>query len=201
MVVTASAGNGGSWQYRLAANGAPANTDMGTVIAPPYWVKVTKVGSTFTGYVSADGKTWTQQGTPQAITMTDPVYIGICETSHQAGEQRTMQFDNIAATGNVTGSWQGAYINSPQYNAAAGMYVAVTDNAGKTKLSANADPAAAATGAWTQWKIPLSDLTAAGLKTTKIQKITIGIGNKTSPAAGGVGTVYIDDIGFGHPAN
>jgi hypothetical protein len=81
------------------------------------------------------------------------------------------------------------------------MYVAVTDNAGKTKLSANADPAAAATGAWTQWKIPLSDLTAAGLKTTKIQEITIGIGNKTSPAAGGTGTVYIDDIGFGHPAN
>ena len=65
-------------------------------------------GTTFTGYVSADGKTWTQQGTPQAITMTDPVYIGICVTSHQAGEQRTMQFDNIATTGNVTGSWQGA---------------------------------------------------------------------------------------------
>ena len=66
---------------------------------------------------------------------------------------------------------------------------------------ANADPAAAATGAWTQWTIPLSDLTAAGLKTTKIQKITIGIGNKTSPAAGGTGIVFIDDIGFGHPIN
>ena len=26
-----------------------------------------------TGYLSADGKTWTQQGTPQTITMTDPV--------------------------------------------------------------------------------------------------------------------------------
>ncbi len=53
---------------------------------------------------------------------------------------------------------------------------------------------------WTQWTIPLSDLTAAGLKTTKIQKITIGVGNKTSPAAGGTGMLFIDDIGFGHPA-
>jgi hypothetical protein len=112
-----------------------------------------------------------------------------------------MQFDNITITGNVTGSWQGAYINSPQYNAAAGMYVAVTDSSGKSKLEVNADPAAANTAAWTQWKIPLSDLTAAGVKTTKIQKITIGVGNKTTPAAGGTGTVYIDDIGFGHSVN
>ncbi len=106
----------------------------------------------------------------------------------------------VTTTGNVTGSWQGAVINSPQYNSPAGMYVVVTDNSGKSKLSANADPAAAATGAWTQWKIPLSDLTAAGVKTTKVQKITIGVGDKTNPKVGGTGMVYIDDIGFGHPA-
>jgi hypothetical protein len=201
MTITAGGGNGASFQQRTTTNGNPGNADAAAVITPPYWVKVTRTGTTFAGYMSADGKTWTQQGTSQAITMADPVYIGICECSHQAGEQRTMQFDNITITGNVTGSWQGAYINSPQYNAAAGMYVAVTDSSGKSKLEVNADPAAANTAAWTQWKIPLSDLTAAGVKTTKIQKITIGVGNKTTPAAGGTGTVYIDDIGFGHSVN
>ena len=76
----------------------------------------------------------------------------------------------------------------------------VADSSGKSKITANADPAAAATGAWTLWTIPLSDLTAAGVKTTKVQKLTIGAGDRNSPKAGGTGMLYIDDIGFGHPA-
>ena len=51
--------------------------------------------------------------------MTAPVYIGLCVTSHQAGEQRTFQFDSIKTTGSVTGSWQGAVITSPRYNSKA----------------------------------------------------------------------------------
>ncbi len=194
-----TAGNGASFQYRLTAAGACANTDATAVIKPPYWVKLDRKGSLLTGSVSADGKTWTQQGTPQTIAMANPVDIGICVTAHQAGEQRTMQFDNITTTGNVSSSWQGVLINSTPHNDPAGLYVVVTDNAGKSKLSVNADPAAANASAWTQWTIPLSDLTAAGVKTTKIQKITIGVGDKTNPKAGGAGIVFIDDIGFGHP--
>jgi hypothetical protein len=30
--------------------------------------------------------------------------------------------------------------------------------------------------------------------------MTIGVGNRTSPTAGGTGIVYIDDIAFGRPA-
>ena len=203
MVLTANsdgaAGNGASFQYRLTANGACANTDATAVIKPPYWVKLQRTGNLISGYVSANGTTWTQQGTSQTISMTNPVNVGICVTAHQAGEYRTMQFDNITTTGNVSSTWQGAQINSSPHNAPAGLYVAVQDNAGKSKLFANADPAASNAAAWTQWTIPLSDLTAGGLKTTKIQKITIGVGNKTSPAAGGTGIVFVDDIGFGHP--
>jgi hypothetical protein len=133
--------------------------------------------------------------------MVGPVYLGICVTSHQAGEQRTMQFDGIATTGNVAGSWQGAQIAGPRYNDAAGLYVVVEDSSGKSKLMAHPDPAAAAAGAWTPWKIPLSDLTAAGVKTTKVQKLTIGIGDRNSPKGGATGLLYFDDIGVGHPAN
>jgi hypothetical protein len=153
-----------------------------------------------TGYVSANGTTWTQQGTSQTISMTNPVDVGICVTAHQAGEQRTMQFDNITTTGNVTGSWQGIQINSSLHNAAAGLYVVIQDNAGKSKLSVHADPAATNASTWTQWTIPLSDLTAAGVKTTKVQKITIGVGNRNSPQAGGTGMLFLDDIGYGHPS-
>ena len=99
-----TASYGYSLQYRLTTDGAAASADgTAPTINVPYWVKVQRVGDNFSGYVSADGKTWRQQGTTQTIKMTDPVLIGICVTSHQAGEQRTEQFDNIALTGNVTG--------------------------------------------------------------------------------------------------
>jgi hypothetical protein len=132
--------------------------------------------------------------------MTTPVYVGLCVTSHAAGEQRTFQFDNVTTTGSVSSTWQGAQINSPQYNDPAGMYVVVTDSSGKSKVVANPDPVAATTGTWTLWTIPLSDLTTAGVKTTAVKKLTIGVGDRNNPKAGGTGMVYIDDIGYGHPA-
>ncbi len=53
---------------------------------------------------------------------------------------------------------------------------------------------------WTQWSIPLSKFTAAGVKTSSIKKLSIGIGDKTKSAPGGAGLIFIDDIAFGHPA-
>jgi hypothetical protein len=186
-----TAGNGYSFQRRLATNGA-STSDDGTapVIAAPYWVRIQRTGDSFTASVSADGKTWRQWGTPQTIAMTAPVYIGICVTSHQSGEQRTFQFDGIATTGTVTGQWQGAVIASPRINGAAGLYVTVEDSTGKTATATNAT--AVNTAAWTQWKIPLSSLT--GVNLGKVKKLTIGVGDKKNPVADGAGRIYIDDI-------
>jgi hypothetical protein len=185
-----TAGNGSSFQYRLAADGACGNTDSGTVLKPPYWVKLQRAGDAVSGYVSVNGTAWTQMGTTQTITMTAPVYIGICVTSHQAGEQRTVQFDNIATTGNVTGAWQGAQINSPGYNDVASMYVTVEDSSGKSATATNATAVNAAT--WTDWKIALKSLT--GVNLAKVKKLYIGVGDKKNPAAGGAGRIFIDDI-------
>jgi len=199
MVLTANsdgaAGNGASFQYRVTTNGGSANTDSATVIAPPYWVRIQRFGESLTGSVSADGKTWTQIGTT-AITMTDPVHIGICVTSHLAGENRTYQFDSITATGTVTGTWQGAVINSPQYNAAANMHVTIQDSAGKSATVVSDTAATAAD--WTLWSIPMSDF--AGVNFTKVKKMAITIGDKNATAPGGTGIVFIDDIAFGHAA-
>ena len=47
----------------------------------PIWVKVTRSGSTFTGYTSSDGVYWTQNGASQTITMATSVYIGFFAAS------------------------------------------------------------------------------------------------------------------------
>ena len=193
MVLTANsdgaAGNGASFQYRSATGGTSSNVDSGTVIAAPYWVKIERMGETLTGYVSADGKTWTQMGTT-AIAMEAPVYIGLCVTSHTAGENRTFEFDNISATGGVSGVWKGAVISASRHNSDQGLYVTVRDSAGK---QATATDAAAVTAAnWTQVKIPLASL--AGVNLAKVQTLVVGVGSRSNPAADGKGRIFVDDI-------
>ncbi len=200
--LTGSAGNGACFQNRattgldMGANDATSNTTSTSVIAPPYWVRLERVADNITAYLSADGKSWRTLGTTQTIAMAAPVYIGLCVTSHAAGEQRTFQFDSIATTGGVSGAWQGAEITSPQSNSAQPMYVIVEDSAGKTATATNATAANAAN--WTPWNVPFGSLT--GVNLAKVKKLTIGVGDKKNPAADGSGRVFIDDIGFGKPA-
>ena len=48
--------------------------------------------------------------------------------------------------------------------------------------------------------IPLSEFISAGVKMTAVKSLTIGVGNKAAPKAGGTGTMYLDDIGYGRSA-
>jgi hypothetical protein len=190
-----AAGNGATFQNRastgldMSANDATSNTTSTSVIAPPYWVKIERVGDTFNGYVSSDGNSWTIFASTDVV-MSDPVYIGICVTAHIATEQRTFQFESIKTTGSVTGSWQGAAISSPQYNSAQNLYVALQDSTGKVAVAT--DATAVNSASWIEVKMPLSSFT--GVSASKIKKIFIGVGSRTSPAADGTGMLFIDDI-------
>ena len=78
-------------------------------------------------------------------------------------------------------------------NAAERMYVALN---GGTPVY-NADPKAAQKAGWTEWVIDLSAF--QGVTLTNVNTITIGFGTKGSPAAGGTGKVYFDDIRLVRP--
>jgi len=195
MVITGGGGNGANFQYRATTGGTSGNNDSPVVVTPPYWVKIDRTEDILTGYMSADGKSWTMVG---SITtpMTAPVRIGICAVSTAAGEDRTFEFDSITTTGTVTGEWQGVLIDSPLYNDAADMHLTIQDSAGK---SATVTSGTAVTAAdWTRWTIPMSDL--AGVNFAKVKKMGITIGDKTATTAGGTGIVFIDDIGYGRAA-
>jgi len=186
-----TANNGASFQWRPTAQSATGlgNTGSTAVVKPPYWVKLERAGDTFTGYISADGNAWTMVGS-QDVVMTAPAYVGICVTSHQAGEQRTFQFEGIKTTGSVTGAWQGAQINSPRYNSVQDLYVAIADST--NKIAVVKDAAVVNATVWTEVKMPLSSFT--GVSMTKVKKIFIGVGDRTNPVADGSGMLFIDDI-------
>ncbi len=91
------------------------------------------------------------------------------------------------------------YFRGLAANSAEGIYITVNDNSGKSKTIAFSNATATTTADWQQWEIPLSELTAAGLKVTAVKSLVIGVGNRAAPTAGGTGTVYVDDIGYGNP--
>jgi hypothetical protein len=135
------------------------------------------------------------------ITMAGSVYIGLAVTSHDAAIVTAAEFSNLSMTGDVTGAWQTADIGVAQplgNSVAEPMYVRLEDAAGKSVTVVNADASISLRPSWQEWAIPYSAL--SGVNLGRIEKMVIGVGSKTAPKAGGAGTVYVDDIGFGHPA-
>jgi len=78
-------------------------------------------------------------------------------------------------------------------NAAEPMYVALNG----TAVVTNDNPDAARINEWTQWTI---DLQAFGINLTNVNSITLGLGNRSNPVAGGSGIMYYDDIRLYPPA-
>jgi hypothetical protein len=77
-------------------------------------------------------------------------------------------------------------------NTAQAFYVTVEDAAGHAATAVHPDAAVLTKAQWTEWRVPLSSLT--GVNAARIKKIVLGVGNRTSPAAGSRGRIYIDDI-------
>ncbi|MFH1718643.1 MAG: LamG domain-containing protein [Planctomycetota bacterium] len=75
-------------------------------------------------------------------------------------------------------------------NSAERMYVALNGNA----VVYHDDPAVTQKTGWTRWVIDLQAFANQGVNLANVNTIPIGIGTKNSPAAGGAGTMYFDDI-------
>ena len=75
-------------------------------------------------------------------------------------------------------------------NAAETMYVVLNDSAVVT----NDNPDAALTNRWTAWNIDLQAFADQGVDLANVNSITLGLGNRSNPIAGGTGMMYFDDI-------
>jgi phosphatidylserine/phosphatidylglycerophosphate/cardiolipin synthase-like enzyme/regulation of enolase protein 1 (concanavalin A-like superfamily) len=88
-----SAAKGLAFQRRTSTNGTSTST-AGAAANAPYWVKVTRTGSTFRAYQSADGSNWTLIGSA-TMNMTSTIYVGLAVTSHADGALATGTFTNV----------------------------------------------------------------------------------------------------------
>jgi hypothetical protein len=75
-------------------------------------------------------------------------------------------------------------------NAAEPMYVVLNGSAGVD----NDNPDAAQTGSWNEWNIDLQAFADQGVNLANVTSITLGLGNRSNPVAGGAGMVFFDDI-------
>ncbi|MDP5168733.1 MAG: hypothetical protein NWR72_00690, partial [Bacteroidia bacterium] len=66
---------------------------------PPQWMKLVRVGNTFTAYHSEDGVTWmviNGGNNPQTFAMSDTIYAGIAFTSHNASALSTAEVQFVS---------------------------------------------------------------------------------------------------------
>ena len=87
-------GSGSAFQRRPVLNSFSLHTP-GAFVTAPYWVRLVRVGDQFTGYISADGVTWTLVGT-DVVPMSATLYVGLAVTAHN----NTLL--SAASIGNVT---------------------------------------------------------------------------------------------------
>ena len=69
----------------------------GTYTFPNAWMKLTRVGTTFTAYVSPNGLTWTQV-VSKSLNISTIATAGLFECSHNVSALGTATFDNVSFT-------------------------------------------------------------------------------------------------------
>jgi len=81
-------------------------------------------------------------------------------------------------------------------NTAETLYIALNGNA----VVNNDNPDAALINQWTQWNIDLTRFADQSVNLANVTSITLGLGNRANPVAGGSGMMYFDDIRLYPPA-
>ena len=104
---TTPAMNGSFFEWRDPAGNATSTAGNFPANYPNTWLRLNRVGNTFTGFASYDGQVWTQLGS-DTISMTNQIYLGFCVSSRSGTNVATAQFRDITI---VTNGVVGVEIN------------------------------------------------------------------------------------------
>jgi hypothetical protein len=191
----------GVWFGRRATTGDISVSTKDPNVTAPQWVKLERsVGGLVRAYYSADGSSWTALGSPEAIMMNAPIYIGLALSSHNPDATCEAKFANVSFPNtSVDTQWIDQDIGMSA-NVPEPMYVAVANSTAAPAVVYHEDPNATVIDTWTEWTIPLQAFADQGIELTDVDRIAIGIGTKgnmTTP--GGSGKMFFDDIRLFRP--
>ncbi|MFB0554079.1 MAG: PA14 domain-containing protein [Phycisphaerae bacterium] len=171
-------------------------------IVLPHWIRLKREGNIFTATHSSDALTWEPIGDPVTVTMNQQVYVGLAVSAdvgiaNPATTTSVLSMPTVSGTVDSAGPFEtvmdiGMPINSPD-----NLYVIVEDSTGGTALVTNPDnPTAVQSPVWKQWSIDLQAIADEGVNLQNIKNLTIGVGDKNGQTTGGIGTLFVDDIGL-----
>jgi hypothetical protein len=87
------------------------------------------------------------------------------------------------------------WVRGQSSNAEEGLFVEIEDSAGHVALLRyEGTPNPVARTSWTEWRIDLADVSAAGVDLSNVKKLRVGVGDPASIQMGGTGILYVDDI-------
>ena len=85
-----------TWRSSTGGNTA---SDGNSTVSLPVWVELIRSGSTFSTYLSSDGVNWIQAaGSPETISMTTSVYVGLGVSNDNNSNLATATFDNVSVS-------------------------------------------------------------------------------------------------------
>jgi len=123
--ITPPFGYGVRMQYDFTGSSSVTSaTALAGFTSPNEWVKLQRVGNTFTTWYSTDGTNWTQIGST-SITMSAKTSIGLFVNSHNIGQYSSAAFDNVQVTGatvvnnNLPTPWVDTDVGAPSIGGSA----------------------------------------------------------------------------------
>lgn len=91
--------SGAQWVRRSNTGGSSSTTTSAGKTAP-YWVRLTRSGNTFTGYISTNGTSWVQVASA-SISMAGSYGLGLAVCSGSSSTTNLSVFDSVSVTNTV----------------------------------------------------------------------------------------------------
>ncbi|HEX5243385.1 MAG TPA: hypothetical protein VFW23_09020, partial [Tepidisphaeraceae bacterium] len=95
--------HGAAFQRRTRTDGA-SETTAGPDLHEGTWVKIKRFGDRVTGYVSSNGRDWSDVGSLN-IEMPSRAYVGLAVSSHDPKVPFEATFDHVAVAGSLCPFW------------------------------------------------------------------------------------------------
>lgn len=88
-------GNGVSFQYRPSIGASTFSTGI-SGLAAPYWLRLTRSGTTFTAFCSSNGVNWATVGSSNLTGFASSALWGLAVTAHNNALASAATFDNVS---------------------------------------------------------------------------------------------------------